>query len=120
MSTRYNNGSHYENHQRAAELHEVAAHAHLSAAETHEKEEHQTGHEQSREALEHSRVAFQHTALTHHEAVNEHGFPIFGHDEIAALAHQLWQARGCPEGSPDEDWFRAAHELRVRKENRQK
>ncbi len=32
MSNRYNNGSHYENHQRAAELHEKAAHAHLAAA----------------------------------------------------------------------------------------
>ena len=31
MSTRYNNGSHYENHQRAAELHDVAAHAHRVA-----------------------------------------------------------------------------------------
>jgi hypothetical protein len=31
--------------------------------------------------------------------------------EIAALAHRLWQSRGCPEGSPDEDWFRAELEL---------
>jgi len=31
MSTRYNNASHYENHQRAAELHEGAAHAHRVA-----------------------------------------------------------------------------------------
>jgi len=119
MSTRYNNGSHYENHQRAAELHEVAAHAHLSAAEAHEKEEHQTGHELSRQALEHSRLAYQHTGQTH-QHVNEHGFAIFGHDDIAAVAHQLWQARGCPEGSPDEDWFQAAQELRDRKESLQK
>jgi diphthamide synthase subunit DPH2 len=27
------------------------------------------------------------------------------HDEIAALAYQLWIGRGCPEGSPDQDWF---------------
>ncbi|SPF56190.1 hypothetical protein SBA4_80003 [Candidatus Sulfopaludibacter sp. SbA4] len=26
-------------------------------------------------------------------------------DEIAALAYQLWNERGCPAGSPDEDWF---------------
>ena len=26
---------------------------------------------------------------------------------IAALAYELWQARGCPEGSPQEDWFHA-------------
>ena len=37
MSTRYNNGSHYGNHQRAAELRENAVHAHLSSAEVHEK-----------------------------------------------------------------------------------
>ena len=31
--------------------------------------------------------------------------------EIAALAYELWQERGCPEGSPEIDWFRAEHEL---------
>ena len=54
MSTRYNNGSHYENHQRAAELHDGAAHAHRSAAEQRGKQDHLTGQEQSRQALEHS------------------------------------------------------------------
>ena len=29
-------------------------------------------------------------------------------EQIAALAHALWQARGCPDGSPQEDWFHAA------------
>ena len=32
-------------------------------------------------------------------------------EEIAALAHALWQARGCPNGSPEEDWFQAKREL---------
>jgi hypothetical protein len=41
-----------------------------------------------------------------------HGIAAFGHREIAALAHKLWQARGCPEGSPEEDWFEAVKELR--------
>jgi hypothetical protein len=27
------------------------------------------------------------------------------------LAYTLWQARGCPEGSPDIDWFLAEQEL---------
>jgi hypothetical protein len=35
------------------------------------------------------------------------------HQEIEELAYQLWQERGCPEGSPDEDWFRAEEELRA-------
>jgi hypothetical protein len=30
---------------------------------------------------------------------------------IAVLADQLWHARGCPEGSPEIDWFRAEEEL---------
>jgi len=32
-------------------------------------------------------------------------------DQIAALAYALWEARGCPEGSPEEDWFQAEQEL---------
>ncbi len=114
MSTRHNNGSHYENHQRAAELHDSAAHAHRSAAEAHEKQDHQTGHERSRQALEHSQTAHRQSEQAHRKAVNEHGFTIFGHEDIATLAHALWQARGCPEGSPEEDWFHAVHELRAR------
>ena len=30
---------------------------------------------------------------------------------IAARAYELWLARGCPNGSPEEDWFRAEQEL---------
>jgi Protein of unknown function (DUF2934) len=33
------------------------------------------------------------------------------HDQIASLAYALWQERGRPEGSPDEDWLRAEREL---------
>ena len=116
MSSRYNNGSHYENHQRAAELHEGAAHAHRSAAETHEKQDHSTGHEASRQALEHSQQAHGSSEQSHRELVNEHGIATFGHDEIAELAHSLWIARGCPQGSPEVDWFQAARELRARRE----
>ena len=114
MSTRYNNGSHYENHQRAAELHDAAAHAHRSAAEAHEKQDHETGQERSRQALEHSQKAYQHTGQINGAVVNEHGFTMYGHREIAERAHALWQARGCPIGSPELDWFRASHELRAR------
>jgi len=116
MSTRYNNGSHYENHQRAAELHDSAAHAHRSAAEAHEKQDHQTGQERSRQALEHSQQAHQHTQQMRRDAVNEHGISIFGHEDISALAYTRWQARGCPDGSQEEDWFHAAQELRARAE----
>jgi len=26
---------------------------------------------------------------------------------IAVLAHRLWEERGCPHGSPEEDWYQA-------------
>ena len=120
MSTRYNNGSHYENHQRAAELHDAAAHAHRSAAEAHEKQDHQTGQELSRRALEYSQQAYEHTGLTRRNSVNEHGVAIFGHSDVEVLAHALWQARGCPQGSPDQDWYQAGHDLRARAEVHQK
>lgn len=33
------------------------------------------------------------------------------HEEIARLAYSYWEARGCPHGSPEEDWFRAERGL---------
>lgn len=110
MSTRYNSGSHYENHQLAGELHDGAAHAHRTA-EQQEKQDHLSGHEHSRQALEHGQDDHQRTQVV---SIG-HGITAFGHDDIAALAHKLWQARGRPNGSPEEDWFRAAEQLRSRK-----
>lgn len=109
MSTRFNNGSHYENHQRAAELHDVAAHAHR-VGEQQGKQEHLTGHEQSRDAQEKPEEAH----LPAHAPTVGHGIAAFGHKEIAALAHDLWMARGCPKGSPEVDWNEAAEQLRAR------
>jgi hypothetical protein len=109
MSTRYNDASHYENHPRAAELQDGAAHAHR-VAEQQGKQDHLTGHEHTRQATEHSRNT--------HDAPNGatvgHGIAAFGHTEIAARAYQLWEERGRPDGSPEEDWYRAAEELRSR------
>jgi anti-anti-sigma factor len=34
-------------------------------------------------------------------------------DEIAARAYELWQARGCPDGSPEVDWLQAEEVLRM-------
>jgi Protein of unknown function (DUF2934) len=34
------------------------------------------------------------------------------HERIAALAYGYWQQRGCPEGSPDEDWLLAERNIR--------
>ncbi len=34
------------------------------------------------------------------------------HERIAALAYLYWRERGCPEGSPDDDWLRAEQHIR--------
>ena len=39
------------------------------------------------------------------------------HEAIACLAYAIWQQRGCPWGSPDEDWLRAELEL-IEQQNR--
>jgi hypothetical protein len=33
------------------------------------------------------------------------------HEEVALRAYRLWQQRGSPVGSPEEDWFRAEQEI---------
>ena len=109
MSTRYNNASHYENHQHAAELHEGAAHAHR-VAEQHGQGDHLSGHERSRLALEQSQK-------THGETdriTGGHGITPFTHADIALRAYELWQIRGCADGSAEQDWFDAAEHLRSR------
>jgi hypothetical protein len=110
MAERYNRGSHYENHQRAAELQNAAAHAHRAAEHEHGKEDHLTDTEQSREEVEHS------GEVPHHSrpVTVGHGVAAFGHEDIAELAYELWEARGCPHGSPEVDWFHAVKELRSR------
>jgi hypothetical protein len=113
MSSHDNGGTHYDNHQRAAELHDGAAHAHR-AADQHGQQEHLTPHELSRQAHESS----QESHRQDHAAAPEQVLETFGHRDIAALAYELWQARGCPEGSSDEDWFQAVRQLRLQAQNR--
>jgi hypothetical protein len=38
---------------------------------------------------------------------------------IAARAYELWQERGCPIGSDQEDWFQAEQELTAEVERNQ-
>ena len=111
MSNRNEHGSSDQHHRRAAEMHDVASHAHVVAAEAHEKQDHQTGHERSRQALEHSQKAHEQTDQSHQGTAN--GRLMRAHEDVAILAHGLWEARGRPDGSPEEDWFHAAHQLQV-------
>ena len=102
MSTRYNNGSNYENHQRAAELHNAAAHAHR-VAEQRGKQDHLSNHDHSHMAFEHSQDAHRQSQKTAAVHIQEG----LKHAEIAALAYHLWLERGCRDGASDEDWFQA-------------
>jgi HAMP domain-containing protein len=43
--------------------------------------------------------------------------PTPAEDEIAALARAVWEARGCPEGLPEEDWFRAERALKAQRQS---
>lgn len=57
--------------------------------------------------LEHATVIHQRSPAAHrHEA------PRMAQESIAALANHYWHVRGCPHGSPEEDWFHAERELR--------
>jgi hypothetical protein len=100
-------GQTYQNRQREAELREEPSQIHR-AGEHQGKPEHLTGQEHSRQSLEHGR----HAEPKRETPTVGHGIVAFGHAEIAARAHELWEERGCPEGSPEEDWFRATEELR--------
>ena len=42
----------------------------------------------------------------------------FYHEQIERLAYQLWEERGRPAGSPDDDWFRANEILSDQEMNR--
>lgn len=108
----------HESQQIAAEHRDLATHAHRSGAEHHGKEAHMTGHESSRQAHEHSNEAYLHSQEEHEISRKEHAGQGVAHEaneqDIAALAFVLWQGRSCPEGSPEEDWFHAARQLRSR------
>jgi Protein of unknown function (DUF2934) len=40
--------------------------------------------------------------------------PALDQEAIGRVAYFYWEERGCPNDSPDEDWFRAEAELRSR------
>ena len=110
MSTNHGNGSHYDSHRQAAELHDKAAHTHRAASATHGQQDHQSGHEQTKQALEHSHQAFLRSQEAHRMDSKAHS-KVFGHGDIAALAHEIWVGNGCPEGSAEQDWIHAREQL---------
>jgi len=106
---RNSNQDMHEFHQKAAEYQELATHVAHNAATYYGlgNEYHLTSHERSRQALEQSKNRYLQSLQTH-EANQQ---------QIVALAYELWQARGCPQGSPEEDWYRAVEQLRHTSKN---
>jgi|HubBroStandDraft_1064217.scaffolds.fasta_scaffold82728_3 hypothetical protein len=49
----------------------------------------------------------RHSVLTHKRSTVENTVTAMAFEKAAALAYRLWNERGCPIGSPDEDWLRA-------------
>jgi hypothetical protein len=98
-----------QSQQIAAEHHDLAAHAHSAGAEHHGKEVHLTGHESSRLANEHSNKTYVQPQNEHRNTKHQDGVTgeAEDHDALRLAAYRSWQARGCPEGSPEEDWFPA-------------
>jgi hypothetical protein len=47
-------------------------------------------------------------------AIEEQVDATIEHGDIAQHAYHLWHQRGCPEGCPDDDWYRAEQELASR------
>ena len=62
-----------------------------------------------------SRMAYLHGMLEALSAIGSTPTP--AEDEISALARAVWEARGCPEGLPEEDWFRAERALKPKRES---
>jgi len=46
-----------------------------------------------------------------HGRASGNGASDLDHEQICALAHQLWTMRGSPAGSPEQDWFEAEQRL---------
>lgn len=52
------------------------------------------------------------TGVTAVETMEPTSVAIPDGQEVADRAYQRWVERGCPQGSPEEDWFEAERELR--------
>jgi hypothetical protein len=73
--------------------------------------------EKPKRARSRSTASPRRTAGTKGEAAPSNGAPhaaAVDSNEIASLAHALWEARGGQGGSPEDDWYRAEQELCAR------
>jgi hypothetical protein len=98
MSALYNNRSHDQDGQRAAELHDNAAHAQRSDAQARDKQEHGIQREFSRRTLEHARQASEHTGLARRCPANEDQIPVLG-----ITTSQCWHIHCGKHGAAPKD-----------------
>src|SRR6185437_12703125 len=57
---------------------------------------------QSAREREHAGQAFRQARDAQHEGAPEKvGASLSGHEDVASRAYSLWEARGCPQGSPE-------------------
>jgi hypothetical protein len=54
------------------------------------------------------------TAAAERRSVEAVAGTVCNHERVRELAYSYWEARGCPSGSPEEDWLRAEIRLRSR------
>jgi hypothetical protein len=101
----------HDSQQIANEQRNLAAHVHHASAEHRGQEDHLSGHERSRQDLEHSNAAYLLTQQEHQGPGTGQSAHGIAHEarqhQLAAIAYSLWQERGSPVGSPEEDWARA-------------
>lgn len=86
MANHNQNGFSDQKHQRAAEIQDPPVYGLLAASESNPILDDEIGPELSLQDQEYKGQNY---------------------DDVALRAHGLWEERGRPEGSPDEDWFRA-------------
>lgn len=102
----------------AEERRDLAEHTHLNGAEHRGSNDHLTGQQTSRHKPEHSTTAYLQAQWENRISWMEYGVSEVSRElreeDIAAFAYELWQLRGCPEGSPQEDWYRAVTALNSR------
>ena len=55
------------------------------------------------------------TSVTDHDSYSSE--TVTSTSDIAALAYELWQQRGCPEGSPEQDWYEAERKVQSQTES---
>jgi hypothetical protein len=103
----------HEIHERSTELPGGGAHVHQVAAETRDQQDHPTANERSRWQREENFQTQGRMEEAWNWGTNGGASRYFGHQEIAELAHSLWTRRGCPQGSPEVDWFEASVQLRA-------